>query len=575
MRFTKLSFTPMLSLLLACGGGGGDPDASVDASDAEVPMDASDAGPATPDAADDAGTPPRLLSLAVDAAELSFDPETFEYDLPVAYLWTEAVVTATVDDGSTIEIQGAPVESGRPSDPIALDEDENIVAIELTRGAESTTYTLTLERLGAAYLKASNAGAGDQFGAIARDGDVIVVGAPAEASDGSGPDDDSSDVGAAYVFRRVDGEWTEEAYLKPSDAATHGGTMRFGASVAVHAERIFVGAPGHGPDLGSQPVGAIYVFERSGDSWSEVDRITDGEVHELGWSLAVSEDVLVAGTPRDSHAALDPSTGSATLSGAVSIFRFDGSEWRFEARLKQPDPASQDYFGVSVDIDGNWLVVGADREDGADTGLGGDPTNDDATDSGAAYLYRFDGSAWALEEYLKATNAQSFDRFGNSVAIEDEWLVVGARDEDGSATGVGGADSDDASNAGAAYVFRLVDDAWSEHAYVKAPNTGAGDRFGYRVAIGDGLIAIGAPYEAGAGPLFEGDPLDDSVAAAGAVYVLRFDGAAWAHERYAKAIAPAEGDFFGEFLAIGRDGLAVGSTYEDGGLERSGAAWVY
>jgi len=252
-----------------------------------------------------------------------------------------------------------------------------------------------------------------------------------------------------------------------------------------------------------------------------------------------------------------------------------------------------DRFGGSVGLsaDGNTLVVGARTEGSSATGINGDQADNSARDSGAVYLFRFDGTDWIQKAYIKASNTDVSDQFGGSVALsaDGNTLAVGAGGEDSGATGVNGDQTDNSAyGAGAVYVFRLVDESWSQQAYIKASNTEVGDFFGETLALSaDGdTLALGAPREDSRATGINGDQYDDyhtyhCDGDSGAVYVFRFDGANWFQQAYVKAsntgvgeeYDPAEprvdcreGDHFGTDVSLSNDGdtLAVGAPLEDG-----------
>jgi len=167
-----------------------------------------------------------------------------------------------------------------------------------------------------------------------------------------------------------------------------------------------------------------------------------------------------------------------------------------QAYLKASNTDSLDGFGFSVAISGDTVVVGAAGEDGVATGINGDQSNNSAQRSGAVYVFTRSGTSWSQQAYLKASNTDSSDNFGISVAISGDTVVVGANGEASNATGVNG-DQDDnsAAGAGAAYVFTRNGTVWSQQAYLKASNTGGGDEFGQAVAIYDNTLVVGAHLE--------------------------------------------------------------------------------
>ena len=181
-----------------------------------------------------------------------------------------------------------------------------------------------------------------------------------------------------------------------------------------------------------------------------------------------------------------------------------------------------DQFGESIALsdDGRTLAVGVPFEDSAAVGLNGNPNNEDAAESGAVYVFTLTvGPVWVQQAYLKASNAQAGDRFGTQVALDGDTLAVGAPFEDGN--GVGGQANNTAPAAGAVYVFRLADGAWSQQSYVKASNAAFADRFGFSVALSeDGATLAAAANEESRGSTgVNGDPNGPQVVESGAVYV--------------------------------------------------------
>ena len=300
-----------------------------------------------------------------------------------------------------------------------------------------------------AYLKASNTGAGDRFGrSVAVDGDTIVVGAPREASAATGVggdpfDDTATHSGAAYVFGRNGSTWTQEAYLKSSDTAAYD---NFGETVAIDGDTAVVGAPF---DYGG---GAVFVFVRSGSTWSQQAclKASNADVNDrFGFALDVSADRVLVGAINEASAATtidgDASDNSALLAGAAYVFARRTGTWVQEAYLKAPNAQFGDRFGSAVTISGGLAVVTAPSEDSASFGVNGDPADDTAFESGAAYVFHRVGTTWVAGDYLKASNTDKLDYFGDRVALSGSRLVVGAGQAD---TFV--------NKSGAAYVFELA-----------------------------------------------------------------------------------------------------------------------
>lgn len=213
-----------------------------------------------------------------------------------------------------------------------------------------------------------------------------------------------------------------------------------------------------------------------------------------------------------------------------------------EAQLA-PTPAEPgDQFGDALAIDADTLVVGA-------------PGGLSAEGGGAAYVFVRSGSTWLSQAYLKASNPDPDDRFGASVAIDGDTIVVGAEGEDSQATGIDGDQADNsAPSAGAAYVFTRTGTVWSQQAYLKAADTESIKSFGDSVAVEGDTAAVGAP----SGP--DGD-----------VYVFTRSGSTWQQET--QLTRPSS---FGRSVALAGDTLLVGSPTPAGQafvFVRSGTLW--
>jgi cysteine-rich repeat protein len=288
----------------------------------------------------------------------------------------------------------------------------------------------------------------------------------------------------------------------------------------------------------------------------------------FGASVALSGDTLAIGAWLEDSAAQgvggNQADDSAPDSGAVYVFRRAGTTWQQEAYLKASNPGAGDNFGYIVALSGDTLAVGAWLEDSAAQGVGGNQADDSAPDSGAVYVFRRTGTSWEQEAYLKASNTGAGDFFGQSVALSDNALAVGAFWEDSAAQGVGGNQADNgAVDSGAVYVFRRTDTGWQQEAYLKASNTGASDLFGIRVALSGDTLAVGAHSEDSAAQGVGGDQVDNGAPDSGAVYVFRRMGTSWQQEAYVKASNTGAGDLFGASVALSGETLAVAATLED------------
>lgn len=426
-------------------------------------------------------------------------------------------------------------------------------------------------------LTAHNADSFDMFGAsVAISGDTLIVGAPSEQSNIKGVNSDGSNnaaqyAGAAYVFVRTDSGWSQQAYLKASN--TNSGDF-FGGSVAISGDTVVIGAAhersnatGVNGDENNNEIdraGAAYIFTRVGSSWSQQAylKASNTSSGSFGSDVAVSGDTVVVGS---------------AISGQAYVFTRTGLDWSQQANLNGGNSVDGDHFGNSVAISGNTLVVGAPWEDSSDTGVNGDSSLNDMGNSGAAYVFTRTGSTWSQQAYLKASNTNGFDLFGESVAISGDTLVVGAPSESSNATGVNGDENSNASRiSGAAYVFTRLGSSWSQQAYLKASNTSDLYYFGGSVAISDDSLIIGSRGESSDATGVNGDQHNNNAARSGAAYLFVRSGLVWVQQAHLKSSITRNDDYFGTAVAVSSDYLLVGKIENYlRGIDPPGEAYVF
>ncbi|XZZ37409.1 histidine kinase [Microbulbifer sp. TRSA002] len=454
------------------------------------------------------------------------------------------------------------------------------------------------------YFKASNTGSVNNFGfsiSLSADGLTLAVGADREDSGATGTNGDQSDnsaadSGAVYVFTRVNGAWEQQAYLKASN--TNAGDQ-FGRSISLSADghTLAVGAfsedssatgiDGDQSDNSAKDSGAVYLFTRVDSAWVQQAYLKASNTNgsdRFGISVSLSADghTLTVGAPGESSSANgingDQFDNGANFAGAAYVFARLDEVWRQQAYLKASNTDAGDRFGISISLsaDGHTLVVGADSEESSTTGVNGDQSDNSADYAGAAYIFtRVDG-VWAQQTYLKASNTDTYDQFGNSVSLSADGytLAVGAYLEGSGATGVNGDQSDNSAfSSGAVYVFKLVNNAWAQQAYLKAGSTDQasnielGDLFGYSVSLSaDGhTLTVGAPGESSSANGINGDQFDNGATVAGAAYVFARVDEEWVQQAYVKASNTDTFDQFGASVSLSADGhtLAVGAFFED------------
>ncbi|HRI06460.1 MAG TPA: DUF4215 domain-containing protein [Nannocystaceae bacterium] len=448
------------------------------------------------------------------------------------------------------------------------------------------------------YFKASNTEANDTFGRIAlsADGKTLAVGASGEDSaatgiDGSQADNTASGAGAVYVFTEVDGVWSQQAYIKASN--TEAGDA-FGVAVALSADGNVLAVGANGEDSAATGVdgdqadnaasgsGAVYVFGRTGQTWSQQHYIKAsncGAADGFGGRIALASDgdtLAVAATGEDSSASgVDGNQADNSSSGAGAVYVFVRAQgsWSQKAYVKASNPEAGDAFGwsLSLSADGKTLAASALNEDSAATGIDGDQASNAASNAGAAYVFRAVGGVWSQQAYVKASNTEANDAYGQSLALsaDGDTLAVGAIGEDSSAGGINGDQGSNATlSAGAVYVYAYAADAWSQQAYVKASNPLTCRSLGAPVTLSpDGnTLAVVSTFEPSGAIGVGGNQFNDVVMVSGAVYLYERVKSEWSQRAYIKAPNPDVLDQFGTSgLQISADGriLAVGTNAED------------
>jgi hypothetical protein len=446
-------------------------------------------------------------------------------------------------------------------------------------------------------LTASDAASLDRFGhSVAVSGDLVVVGAYFRS-------DTFNKSGAAYVFERNrDGAdvWGEVKKLMASDGAS--GDC-FGTSVSISGDTVVVGAPND-----DWYTGSAYVFERNhdpgnpplADNWGQVAKLTASDaisVSYFGTSVSISGDTVVVGAKHGDYSTHVQDTGSAY----VFARNEDGADqWGQVAKLTASDYAVGDFFGDTVSVSGDTVVVGARQNQ--DAGLY----------TGSAYVYeRNEGGVdnWGQVQKLLASDFSSYDRFGTSVSIDGDTIAVGATQATGGGgvyvfernqggvdnwgevekltasdavygawvgssvsisgdTVVAGAtgDDDNGSSSGATYVFernRGGADNWGQVLKLTASDGAAEDVLGEDVSISGDTIIAGAAYD------------DDAGDQSGSAYVFGREGATWAERQKPKPDDADASNWFGQSVSVSGDTAVVGAPWDSDVYDESGSAYVF
>ncbi len=299
-----------------------------------------------------------------------------------------------------------------------------------------------------AKLPADGETVNDGFGkSVALSGDYLIVGANEDDMGG-----DWTNPGSAYIYKREDSYWTQQALLTAADPEV----TFLGASVDIDGDFAVAGTNG-GDYQGMRYPGSAHIFKRDGSTWTEVAQLTAGDARPgsyFGNAVALDGDYLIVGA--------NSSVYGGIYQPAAYIFKREGDTWSEQVKLRPQSNGSD--FGISVDIDGDTALVG--------------------TLSNVAHVYTRTGDQWHLEAQLVAGDTTTNDRFGASVSLKGDYALIGA-----------GGDDENGTNSGAAYIFKREGGSWIEQGKITASDAAAGDSFGKTVALGNGQVLVAAPRD--------------------------------------------------------------------------------
>lgn len=369
----------------------------------------------------------------------------------------------------------------------------------------------------------THARAYDIFGtSVAVYGDLALVGVPRDDIQGT-------DSGTVYVYVRSGTSWNQEAILVASDGFDQDW---FGYSLALEGNTAVVGAPRdhHVPgSVGSWGAhGSAYVFTRDGTTWTERAKLVASDAwwgYRYGFSVAISGDRILVGAPKKDH--------TASEVGGAYVYGRAGTTWTEHAILLSNEPQRDDHFGESVAIDGGTLVVGA-MQDVLAPGTKGSPGGE-----GSAHVFVETGTAWTHAALLTASTPKSLDRFGVSVALEGDTLLVGA-------------DRSSGQGPGKAFVFGRAGTVWTQLAELQPPVVSTGERFGGAVALSGPRAVVSAWGH-------------KSPTAAGQAFIYE-RGATWSKTANITPAVVNIAAFFGSSIALNGGTVIGGADAEDHGF---------
>lgn len=359
----------------------------------------------------------------------------------------------------------------------------------------------TLLKAGAAYLYkinasgnwnqiqkivASDRNAEDNFGtSVSIDGNTAVIGAYKRDTTIQGAF--YSQVGATYIFERdVNGQWNQVQKIMASDMDS---LNYFGKSVAVSGNYMVIGAAYRdtSDNLGSTipEAGAAYFFERNTSGiWVEKQKVVASDFEAFAifsWSVAIDGNYAVIGAYKEDKNANGSS--SKTDAGAAYVFERINGTWTQVKKLVASDRNNADWFGYTVAISGDYVVIGAYQEDEDVNG------NASLSNSGSAYIYKRDANGnWIEVQKIVASDRNSEDWYGCALDIKNNYIIVGARQQDNDING-----GNSMADAGAAYIYQKdISGIWNETQKIVPSDREQNDWFGFSIAIDTSNCIIGA-----------------------------------------------------------------------------------
>ncbi len=385
-------------------------------------------------------------------------------DAPQAYGVQQKLVDPTRESnarlGSSVVIGPDFALVGTHLDDVGANADQGSV-LYYTRTGSTWTFQQR--------IVASDGTAGESFGEeIALSGNTLVVGLRSDTIGGNGSQ------GSVYVFTRSGNVWTEQQKLTSADGAVGD---QLGGEVAIDGDTLIAGAQNHAGTVGTDQ-GAAYVFTRSGVTWTQQQKITVtdgyGDDH-FGEHVGISGDTVVIGVP---DADIGPLPTPNFDLGSAYVFVRSGGVWSQQQKIL--GPATEDGFAETVAIEGETIAFA--NTDYFDAG------SPDFS-QGAVYVFIRSAAVWSQQQRLTASDRYFTDRFGNSIDIEGDKIVVGA-----SLANIGAV-----LDQGAAYVFSRTAGVWTEQKKLFAPDGETSDQFGHSVAISGQDVIAGALFESSTG----------------------------------------------------------------------------
>ena len=415
-------------------------------------------------------------------------------------------------------------------------------------------------------LIANDGERGDGFGhSVSLSGDRVLIGA-------YGDDDNNPDSGSAYVFDYDGSSWIQSQKLSANDGDW---ADNFGYSVSLYANQALIGARWDG-DNGFKS-GAAYIYRYDGSNWSQAKKLiaSDGQArNNFGNSVSLSHNRALIGsvygsgnnsssgsayiydfidndwveskkliandgkTGNEFGHAVSISSGKVLIGayyndvhGSAYVFDYIDNQWEQSEKLNSSEGSAGDWFGSSVSLFGNRVLIGAEGDDSL----------------GSAYIFEYDGQNWILMQKLNANDGIPGDGFGFSVSLNEDRAIIGL-----------GPNSD-----GAAYIFEYIGNQWIQTQKLIGSDVSFGDRFGYSVSLYGDRALIGAFGDSGL------------VYRSGTAFIFEFNGSTWSQTDILTADDASQEDLFGYSVSLFSDRALIGSYKDDDDGSSSGSAYVF
>ena len=375
-------------------------------------------------------------------------------------------------------------------------------------------------------LPTSDGATGDVTGfSLSISGSTAVVAAPGKTVG------TNFQQGQVYVFTRTGDTWTEQQKIPAAEPQYNG---VFGYVVALSGDTLVITAPTQTVGDSVQQ-GRIYVYTRTGDTWTEQQRLTasdGGPGQQFGQLMALSGDTIVVGSPLKT-------VGTSSLQGQVYVFTRTGTTWAESQILTASDAAANDFFGSSVAVSGDTMVVGAAQKNMV---------------QGQVYVFTRTNNVWSEQQIITAADGKSGDNLGARVAVSGDTLVASAP----------GATVGENDVQGKVYVFTRTGTTWTEQQQLAASDGMPSEGFGAALAVSGDNVVVGN-YQKVVG----------TNALQGQAYLFTRTGTTWTEQQIVTPVDGAAGEYFGYAVALDGSTALVSSVLKKvGEVERQGLAYV-